>query len=107
MNALSITLGGLSAAQSRFETSARRIVAGGAEAGNRLVEQTTGDGAGAPEAGPRASGASAGALSPDTTRAMIDMMQAETAFKANAKVAGRLQDMQRAYLDMMAPRDRT
>jgi len=103
MNALSVTLGGLSAAQSRFETSARRLVAAGAEAGNRLVAQA--DGAGAPEGGPQASGASAGQLSPDTTRAMIDMMQAETAFKANAQVAGRLQDMQRAYLDMMAPRD--
>jgi flagellar basal body rod protein FlgC len=36
--------------------------------------------------------------------AMVDMMQAENAFKANAKVAGRISDMQKAYLDMMAER---
>ena len=98
MNALSITFGGLKSAQSRFEASARRIVSAGGAAGNDVNGMSAARGqAGTSQAS--AAGA-AGALSPDMTRAMIDLLQAENAFKVNAKVAGRIQEMQRAYLDM-------
>jgi flagellar basal body rod protein FlgC len=98
MSALSISLSGLQAAGQRFEASARRIVAAGAEAGNALVA-ATGNG----DQGPAtATGSGRIGFAPDMAGAMVDMMQAETAFKANARVAGRIQDMQQAYLDMLA-----
>ncbi len=105
MSALSISLSGLQAAGQRFEASARRIVAAGAQAGNALVE-ASGNGAGQAggQGGAPAMGAPGIGFSPDMAGAMVDMMQAENAFKANARVAGRISDMQKAYLDMMAER---
>ncbi len=101
MSALSISLSGLQAAGQRFEASARRIVAAGAEAGNSLVAAASpgGDGA-SPESG-QPTGSGRIGFAPDMAVAMVDMMQAETAFKANARVAGRISDMQKAYLDML------
>ncbi|QGZ33166.1 flagellar basal body rod C-terminal domain-containing protein [Stappia indica] len=105
MSALSISLSGLQAAGQRFEASARRIVAAGAEAGNALVAaNSSGAGDAGPQGPPPATGAPGIGFSPDMAGAMVDMMQAENAFKANAKVAGRISDMQKAYLDMMAER---
>lgn len=105
MSALSISLSGLQAAGQRFEASARRIVAAGAQAGNALVE-ASGNGAGQTggQGTPSATGAPGIGFSPDMAGAMVDMMQAENAFKANAQVAGRISDMQKAYLDMLAKR---
>lgn len=105
MSALSISLSGLQAAGQRFEASARRIVAAGAEAGNALVE-ASGNGAGQAggQGGAPAMGAPGIGFSPDMAGAIVDMMQAENAFKANARIVGRISDMQKAYLDMMAER---
>ncbi len=102
MSALSISLSGLQAAGQRFEASARRIVAAGAEAGNALVA-ASGNGDEGPVTGTgAATGSGRIGFAPDMAGAMVDMLQAETAFKANARVAGRIQDMQQAYLDMLA-----
>lgn len=114
MPALSISLSGLQAAGQRFEASARRIVSDGAEvsaeAGNSLVAAASpagdanGDGA-TPGAGQPA-GSGRISFAPDMASAMVDMMQAETSFKANARVAGRISDMQKAYLDMLGSSDK-
>lgn len=107
MSALSISLSGLQAAGQRFEASARRIVAAGADAGNALVAASGGEAMGGPNAegdGSPATGAPGVGFSPDMAGAIVDMMQAENAFKANARVAGRISDMQKAYLDMLGNR---
>ena len=104
MSALMTSIAGLKGAQDRFETSARRIVAAGAEAGNRLTEAAQGTtGAGVPAAGGAdpVRGARPIGFAPDMAGAMVDMMQAENSFKANAAVAGRISDMQQAYLDVL------
>lgn len=107
MSALSISLSGLQAAGQRFEASARRIVAAGAEAGNALLAASgreTTDGQSADGDQSPATGAPTIGFSPDMVGAIVDMMQAENAFKANARVAGRISDMQKAYLDMLGNR---
>ncbi|WP_156884438.1 hypothetical protein [Stappia stellulata] len=98
------SIAGLKGAQDRFETSARRIVAAGAEAGNRLAQTAQGSSGAGVQAtdGPEpVRGARAIGFSPDMAGAMVDMMQAENAFSANAAVAGRISDMQKAYLDVL------
>lgn len=110
MSALSISLSGLQAAGQRFEASARRIVAAGAEAGNSLVAAASPAGDTSADEGAQGSGRPTGSgrigFAPDMASAMVDMMQAEISFKANARVAGRIGDMQKAYLDMMGSADR-
>jgi ABC-type amino acid transport substrate-binding protein len=114
MSALSISLSGLQAAGQRFEASARRVVAAGAEAsaqaGNSLVAAASpaggASGDGASQGGGQPTGSGRIGFAPDMASAMVDMMQAETSFKANARVAGRIGDMQKAYLDMMGSSDR-
>lgn len=110
MPALSISLSGLQAAGQRFEASARRIVAAGAEvsaeAGNSLVAAASRDGDGATPGAGQPAGSGRIGFAPDMASAMVDMMQAETSFKANARVAGRISDMQKAYLDMLGSSDK-
>jgi ABC-type amino acid transport substrate-binding protein len=103
MSALMTSIAGLKGAQDRFETSARRIVAAGAEAGNRLTEKAQGTAPAAPATGSTdpVRGARPIGFAPDMAGAMVDMMQAENSFKANAAVAGRIADMQKAYLDVL------
>jgi hypothetical protein len=103
MSALMTSIAGLKGAQDRFEISARRIVAAGAEAGNRLTETAQGAGPGSPATGGTdpVRGARPIGFAPDMAGAMVDLMQAENAFSANAAVAGRISDMQKAYLDVL------
>ncbi|SDU07293.1 hypothetical protein [Stappia sp. ES.058] len=104
MSALMTSIAGLKGAQDRFETSARRIAAAGADAGNRLnAAAPENNGAAAPSGGATdpVRGARPIGFAPDMAGAMVDMMQAENAFSANAAVAGRISDMQKAYLDVL------
>lgn len=104
MTAITTALSGLLGAQDRFEASARRIVATGAAQSGTGVGSGSGSGAGTAAAAPTGLTApGAPRLSPDLAGAMIDMLAAEQAFKANAAVAGRLVEVQREVLDSLAP----
>ena len=108
MSALMTSIAGLKGAQDRFETSARRIVSAGTQGADRLsapaatspspTASADADASGGLEP---ARGAPPIGFAPDMASAMVDMMQAETSFKANAAVAGRITDMQKAYLDVL------
>ncbi|MHC5653804.1 flagellar basal body rod protein FlgC [Stappia sp.] len=106
MSALTTSLAGMLGAQKRFESSARQIVASGAEAGNAVSSAPSGAPQSPPAGGaaPLAGGPPGVQFSPDMASAMIDMLSAERSFEANATVARRSADMERAYLDMTAPR---
>ncbi len=94
LNALS----GLSAAGQRFEAASERVVKAGAAASNAFTDRVR-----AGEQGEKLTLApvSPSLLSDDLGGALIDMMEAEQSFKANARVAGRLSDMHKAYLELM------
>lgn len=99
MSALSISLSGLQRAGARFETSARQIVSAG------TVRQGAEDAGPTPAAGAEAAiGAPRPGFSPDMATAMVGMIEAENAYAANARVAGRIAEMQKAYLDALAPK---
>ncbi len=102
MAAIDQSLAGLQFASRSFESAARRIVAGGAariEAAGSLGSPA-GSGA-AQEVGPAGSSP---LLSDDLVGAMIDLLSAEHAFKANAATAGRIAGMHKAYLDSLGSR---
>lgn len=106
MSALTISLGGLQRASTQFEKAAQRIAnpAASQSAATEAVPRGQGAGTPASAAAPAQSAAPGrdrppSLVSDDTTAAIVDLLQAEHSFKANARVAGRIADLQEDFLD--------
>ena len=96
IGALNTAIAGLQNAAARVDQAARTIVRAGFEAGNSVNAD--------PDAPPPAAGASLdrAPVEPDLLTGIVDLKQAELAYRANAKVVASVGDLEKSLLDILS-----